>query len=530
MHDQLRPACFPLNRRPRPEIPKLSASTRPNGQGSTPEATAAFVLLLAVMVFTPLFRAGATPLAALGSQLLATGLLVAALWSPQRITISRIQAVVLLLLALLPALYLIPLPSEIAGLLPGRSLYAEAAAFLPASDADTTSTLSIYPGAASASVLALVLPLGVFLGARMLTPRQLNALIGFLIAIATLQALFGLLQYGIESGGGMAPIVDGAHRLAAVGTYANRNHLAGLIEMVLPVTLALLFHALSRLKVSAYATDSVKHAAASLGSRPGHALILYASLALLLIVGVVFTRSRTGIALTILAIIVTAALFSRQIGRKSALGPAGVVIVLALAAGIGIGLAPVLNRFSVEGLEGNARWQIFGTTIRGIGALFPVGGGPGVFPFAFPAYQPLELGRAFVNRAHNDYLEWLFDFGVVGVVLAALVIVPFALQWRRVFGADWSARATYIQIGCGIGALLLGLHEFVDYNLFTPANQVVFALLLSLFLCPPEQLADNVDRGRRRKRNTPDLVPRSPSKPTSVAPPPDQIENPFLSR
>jgi len=488
----------------------------------------ALALLLAVMIFTPLFRAGATPLAALTSQLLATGLIVVVLWSPQRIAITGLEAVVLLLLALLPVLYLVPLPTQIAELLPGRNSYAEAAALLPISDANTASTLAIYPGAASASLLALVVPLSVFLAARVLTPRQLNVLIGLVIAIAVLQALFGLVQYGIETGGGAAPIVEGAHTLAAVGTYANRNHLAGLIEMAVPVTLALLFHALSRLKSSAYADNSVKHAAASLGSRPGHGVILYAAVALLLIVGVVFTRSRTGIALTILAIILTAAVFSRMIGRKGALGPAGVVIVLALSAGIGIGLAPVLGRFSIEGLEADGRWQIFGATLRGVGALFPVGGGPGAFPFVFTAYQPLELGRAFVNRAHNDYLEWLFDFGVVGIVLAALVIVLFALQWRRIFGVDWSARATSIQVGCGIGVLLLGLHELVDYNLFTPANQVVFALLFSLFLSPPERLAESSEGMRRRKRNKPNLVPRSPSKPISAAPPPDQIENPFL--
>jgi O-antigen ligase len=490
----------------------------------------AFGLLLAVMVFTPIFRAGATPLAALFSQLLGLALLTVVLWVPQRITINWPQATVLGLLAVLPALYLMPLPAAVADWLPGRDLYREARAFLATLMPSASAALAIIPSAAASGVLSLVLPISVFLGVRILRPQQLEGLVGVLIVIAALQALFGLLQYGTGQGGGTPLTVEGAHRLSAVGTYANRNHLAGLIEMVLPITLALLFHALSRLESRGSKGNFVKRGAMKLGSRPGHIVILYAAVALLLVVGVVFTRSRTGIALTILGILLTTAVFARQIGKKSALGPAGLILVLAVAAGISIGLAPVLDRFSAEGLEGDARWQIFSDTMTGIGAMFPVGAGPGAFPFVFPAYQPLELGWAFINRAHNDYLEWLFDLGAAGLLLIVLFMAVYLWQWRRVLTASQQERLGYVQIGCGIGVLLLGIHELVDYNLYTPANQVAFAFALSVFLYPPARLAAAGKGSRRRQRNTPDLVPRVQPQPLSATPPPDQIENPFLSR
>lgn len=508
----------------------MPASAGLRGQDTGTQAAAAFALLLGIMLFTPVFRAGGTPLAALASQLLATGLLAVVLWSPQRIIISAPQAITLTLLVALPALYLIPLPADVAGLLPGRALYAEAEVHLPEPLASVSTTLALYPGTAAAAVLSLALPIGVFLGVRVIKAGQVELLIGLVIAIAALQALLGLMQYGTAQGGGTPLTVEGSHRLSAVGTYANRNHLGGLIEMVLPLTLALLFYALSRLKASGELGGSIKRRALSLSSRPGHAAILYAATALLLIVGVVFSRSRTGIALTMLGILASAAVFSRKLGRRSALGPAGVIVTLAAAAGISIGLAPVLDRFSVSDLEDDARWQIFNQTLLGAGALFPVGAGPGSFPFAFPVHQPLELGRHFINRAHNDYLEWLFDLGFVGILLVGLVFALYLLQWLRVLTASQSARMTYIQTGCGVGVLLLGLHEVVDYNLFTPANQVVFALLLSVFLYPPDRLAETARGARHRKRNTPDLVPRSPQKPMSATPPRDQIENPFRIR
>jgi O-antigen ligase len=490
----------------------------------------AFALLLALMLFTPIFRAGATPLASLLSQLLAVALLAVTLWSPHRVTISAAQAVTAALFLLLPAVYLMPLPQALADALPGRDLYQAAMTHLPALPEPVTPTLALYPGAATAAVLSLLLPVGVFVGVRVLKPAQIEVLLLLVIGIAALQALAGLVQFGIAESGGTPLTVAGAHRLSGVGTYANRNHLAGLIEMALPLSMALLFYALSKLNVGDGLARSLKRRAVALGSRPGHAAILHGAVALLLIVGAVFTRSRTGIALTILGILLATLLFSRQIGKKSALGPAGVILALAVASGISIGLAPVLDRFSVSDLDDDARWQIFDQTLLGAGGMLPFGFGPGAFPFAFPSFQSLELGWAFINRAHNDYLEWFFDLGVLGVLLVVLIVVLFALQWRRVLIGSAGGRISYLQIGCGIGVFLLGLHELVDYNLFIPANQAVFALLLSVFLYPPERLAATAKGARRRQRNTPDLVPQQPPKPISMAPPQDQIENPFLGR
>ena len=508
----------------------MSASRSPSVDGTTAQSAVAFLLLLAVMIFTPLFRAGATPFAAMVSQLLAVGLLVAVLWAPQRIAISSAQAIGLLLLALLPALYLIPLPADFVAGLPGRELYVQAQDYLAAAATDAAGTLAVYPGAAGAAVLALVLPISVFLAVRVLRPAQIDILIALVIAIAALQALLGLLQYGTLQSGGSPLVVEGASGGSAVGTYANRNHLAGLIEMVLPVALALLFYHLSRLKRDVTGPTTVKRGAAAAGTRSGQAALLYSAVALLLVVGVAFTRSRTGIALTILGVLLTTVLFSQQLGRRTALGPAGAILALALAGGVAIGLAPVLDRFSVSGLEGDARWQIFDQTLLGAGAFFPFGSGPGTFPAVFPAFQPLELGRFFINRAHNDFLEWFFDLGALGILLPVFALVLYAYQWQRIFTARASGRAFYVQAGCGIGVLLLGLHEFVDYNLATPANQVAFALLLSTFLYPPERLAQADKGSSRKQRAALDLEAITAPVPISSSPPKDQIDNPFLCR
>jgi hypothetical protein len=311
----------------------------------------------------------------------------------------------------------------------------------------------------------------------------------------------GLLQCGTAQTGGSPSVVEGASGGSAVGTSANRNHLAGLLEMVLPVTLALLFYALRRFKRGANAT-SLKRRVATVGSRPGQAAILYAALALLLIVGVVShapeLRSPSS-----LGIVIASVLFSRQLGRESALVPAGAIVAPALGGAVSIGLAPVLDRVSVSGLEGDARWRIFDQPLLGTGALFSIGNGPGGLPEVFPAFQSLELGRFFINRAPNQYLEWLFDLGPMGIVVPALLLALYLHQWWRILRLNSEKRATCIQLGCGVGVFLLALDESVDYNLHVLASQVAFAVLLSVFLYPSARLADTDKASSRRQRCTP---------------------------
>ncbi len=159
----------------------------------------------------------------------------------------------------------------------------------------------------------------------------------------------------------------------------------------------------------------------------------------------------------------------------------------------------------------------------------PSAAAPGNYPDVFPAFQPLELGRWFINHAHNDYLEWLFEGGLLAAGLILLLLVLYARQWGRVWSKGAWSRARFVQVASGIGILLLLLHSLVDFNLHMPGNIVYFAFLAGLFFADPEA---EVRPARRRKRRTPDLdqtsaVPVSAAKP-QVAAPADQIKNPFL--
>ncbi len=491
-----------------------------------PLAKTILILLIGMVFVAPIFRAGTTPLASLMLQWLALAVLIATLWNPRDVALSRVEWGILLLLVLTPVIYLIPLPVSFVDAMPGRDLYLAGEAMLSPENAPIWKAISIHPDLTLAASLAVLVPVAVFIGTRTLDARGVLLVVQVLLGVALIQTLIGLIQYGTAQSGEMLLAVAGGHTDSATGTYASRNNLAGLLAMALPIALALLYYSLGS-KDTRRSDDTWRRRAAFFGSGQGSASLIYGAIALLILVGLVFTRSRMGIAMGMLGLVLTTVLFARRIGGSNTFGLTGTLIATALAFAVAIGLAPVMDRFSVTGVVEDGRVAIFSSALLRLGQLFPVGSGPGTFSSAFPPVQPVQLGAKFPNNAHNDYLEWMSDAGLIAAVLILLCVGLYAYQWTRVYVRGSWSRPRFLQAGAGVALLVLALHEFVDYNLTIPANQVVFAFLAGIFFMAPQRLSDGTER-RRVHRRTPNLEPAAFSPPAEqTAPPADQIENPF---
>ncbi|KOR27926.1 hypothetical protein TI04_12215, partial [Achromatium sp. WMS2] len=68
---------------------------------------------------------------------------------------------------------------------------------------------------------------------------------------------------------------------------------------------------------------------------------------------------------------------------------------------------------------------LFTNTLDVIGRFFPLGSGPGTFPYVYPAFQTLQLGQVRINSAHNDFLEATFEQGLPAIILIALAIFSY---------------------------------------------------------------------------------------------------------
>lgn len=455
-----------------------------------------------MLVCAPLARGGNRPLALLLLELAAILLAAFIIQKPEFFRqISRPFVVLLLVMAVLPCLHLIPLPFSLWSSLPGHGRYAEALVAIGGESATGARAFSIVPSLTEYSWLALLPPLAVFLFTVGLPTERLRQLVPVFLGLATFQAILGLVQYG----GGP----DSAFRLgnafsgiSAVGTYANRDHLAGLLEMALPLGLAMLTATLGHSHAARRHPHSLTHKLAQLVSAYFNRVAIYGFVSIALLLGLIFTQSRTGIMLGMLTILLSALAFSMRLGGRNVYGMIGTFTALGVVLAVEVGLVPVLERFAQLDPLGDGRWSIYASVSAAIGEFFPLGSGIGTFNQAYLRFHAPDLTGIFINRAHNDYLEWVMEGGIIAAALILGFLALYLMRWFKVWKRGEWATFSFIQVGAGIGLLAMILHTFVDFNLHIPANQIYFAFLAALFFhhaseqAPDEQGASTSHRHR----------------------------------
>ncbi|MBI4327420.1 MAG: O-antigen ligase family protein [Chloroflexi bacterium] len=253
----------------------------------------------------------------------------------------------------------------------------------------------------------------------------------------------------------------------ASGTYICPNHLAGFLEMILPLGLA--YTLTGRLKP----TTKV-----CLG---------YACL--MIVGGIGVSISRGGWVTTGLALLL---LFGILIGNRDYRMPAMVLLVLLV--GVGVVFAKKaynpqkrFQKLFAEDNIGDVRFQLWKPAIHMWQDHFWLGVGPAHFDYRFPAYRP-KLVQARPLRVHNDYLNCLADWGVVGTALvaSAWVVLFWGIARTRKFvqrsndlGTKPSNRSSFV-LGASVGLCAILIHSAFDFNMHIPANAILAIALMAL--------------------------------------------------
>jgi len=286
--------------------------------------------------------------------------------------------------------------------------------------------------------------------------------IWFLMVFGFLVAGFGILQH-LTFNGKLYWFREMRFGGIPFGPYVNRNHFAGFMELVIPVSLVPLVMGKVRRErwviVGLFAT------------LPLGALFLSASRG-----GII----SLGVELAALALLMV---LRRAAGRYVLTG--GVVVLLALLMVSWLGVRQILERFSsLQGLEVTVgkrasmradTWHIFldhPWTGTGLGTLQTV----------FPQYESLYDGKV-VNHTHNDYLEGLAETGLLGGVCCAGFLGVLLLESIRRLAPRKHAFAATIHLSGLVGCIGFLVHSLVDFNLHIPANFLLFFVLADLVTC-----------------------------------------------
>lgn len=255
----------------------------------------------------------------------------------------------------------------------------------------------------------------------------------------------------------------------SAGMFGIPNSLAALIELVLPLCLVW------------FGARTVSVAAK----------IFCGWLAALLIFGLVLTGSRGGWIGAAAALALWPVLTSRSV-RKGALG-AGVVL---MALGLGVGALYFFSDAARERIEPFLRGEfessrpiIWRVGLR-IWQTAPwVGTGAASYNVVFDQFRPAGFGNE-PDWTHNDYLNTLSDYGVVGFALwAGAGAAIWWLAWRTVRErrreakpGDAALASWRWRLAWWLGLTAFAVHLFVDFHTKIPALAYAAALVAALAL------------------------------------------------
>jgi len=307
--------------------------------------------------------------------------------------------------------------------------------------------------------------------------KQRMRQLGYAIVLSgVLQATYGSFMYlsGLEYGFFFEKTTG---RGVATGTFVNRNHLAGYLEMALAVGVGLLLAELAKGKALNWRDFYRRSIQTLIG--PKLRLRLYLAI---MVIALVLTRSRMGNTAFFSSLIIAGMVglyLQQRLTRNAIILFVSLLLVDALIVGNWFGIDKVAKRIANTAMVSEQRDESNIYSLAMARDHWLTGTGAGSFKSNFPAYRGADINQSHFY-AHNDYLQFVIEFGMIGALpLASLVLLSLYLALL----AQRKRRSSLIKgvgFAASMGILALGIHSAVDFNLQIPSNGMLFVILLAM--------------------------------------------------
>jgi O-antigen ligase len=341
--------------------------------------------------------------------------------------------------------------------------------------------------------LLFLLVVGVFY-----TRKRLNALLIALVVSGTFQAFFG--AYMTLSGVEWLLTSPKLRYLGdATGTFSSRNQLAGYLEMTLACGVGLL---LAWRDGRPFSWTNVMELLLGPKARLRMALVT-------MVIALVMTHSRMGNTAFFASLLIMGAVLGfveKEHRLRNGLILASILLIDMLVISQYFGLERLADRIANTRLNdvvvngeviqqaNEVRDDVYRYAMPLLKDRPLVGQGAGSFEVVFPKYPGEDIHLHF-DQAHNDYLQFAIEYGLLGSLPLAVFIMlsfwyAFKLLWRRE-----SAYRSGVGFGAAMGITALMIHSGTDYNLQIPANAATL-----IVLCAIAVLASNHSSPRSKER------------------------------
>ncbi|MEW6417110.1 MAG: O-antigen ligase family protein [Nitrospirota bacterium] len=237
------------------------------------------------------------------------------------------------------------------------------------------------------------------------------------------------------------------------GPFVNRNHYAGLIGMLIPLGLGVVFTRRSRERK-----------------------IFFGFLSLIMVVSLFLSLSRGGIISFFTGIAVFALLVSKDKFRAKKIWALGAFIFVLFLYLLYLGIDPIIDRFYKTDITTEERLVVWSATLKAFKDFYLTGSGLGTFINIFPLYSPEGI-LALYDHAHNDYLEFILEAGIIGTAFLLLFLVFFIRYMNKV---RWEGHRGIIKISLISSITTMAVHSIFDFNLHIPSNALMLSAVFAM--------------------------------------------------
>jgi len=322
-----------------------------------------------------------------------------------------------------------------------------------------------------------------FLIIKTITQRhQIMRLIYLLVIMGMAEALYGLFE--LYRGEPRILFYKKIFNLdSATGTFVNRNHFSGYLEMIIPLAIGLIiaradFFSLSKMNWR----EKIVHLARKWLSVD---LIVISGIVLMSL-AIILSKSRSGVFLLVFTFILffeltvlylTRARHQQRWTRNFLI----VMFIIITFFSLYVGIEATIQRFSLDQLLKGGR-PLYWNNVTMIIGRFPLFGmGLGSFGSLYPSFEKgVELDYGHLSHAHNDYLEYFAELGLFGGILLIGGILFMTVNSFLIWKERKHPEAKGWALGGIIAVVAILIHSLTDFNLHIPANMLLFTVVLSL--------------------------------------------------
>lgn len=309
------------------------------------------------------------------------------------------------------------------------------------------------------------------------TRERIKRAIWVVILAASFQAVYGALM--VLSGLEWSFFTEkSSYQGKATGTFINRNHLAGYLEMSLALGIGFLLSQSAR-----YRGSWRQRLRQTIDTILSPKVIMRLLLAVM-VIALVLTRSRMGNTAFFASLMITGGLalvLMKNRSRATTVLLTSLLVIDVAIVGTFFGVEKVAERLQNTSVEKESRDEVARDTYQMWQQNPALGIGAGSYQYTYPAYRSADVTvRGLYDHAHNDYLQFLAEFGLSGFI--ALMLAAGWCGWLGLVAMR--KRHSNLMQGLGfastMGLLAIAIHSSVDFNLQIPANAFMFVFLMAM--------------------------------------------------